>query len=271
MIWRLGLVFVAAAAAITHGGGTGAISVVAHRGASAYAPENTVAAFEVARDQHADMFETDVQETKDHQLILMHDPTLARTTDVEKVFPGRAPWNVGDFTLAEVRKLDAGSWFASEYRREPVPTLADTLRAMDGEGLDLLLEIKEPQLYPGIETRVAAELRRHPSWLGRVVVQSFSWDSMRTFHQVMPQVPVGLLGTPAVADLPKLAKFAKKINPPYENLTADYVRRVHDQDMEVFTWTANTPDTIRRLVSYRVDGIITNKPDVCRSETKALV
>ncbi|WP_157251678.1 glycerophosphodiester phosphodiesterase [Nonomuraea typhae] len=235
---------------------------VAHRGASADAPENTLAAFRLAARQGADMFELDVQETKDHQLVLMHDTTLARTTDAERVFPGRSPWQVGDFTLAEIRKLDAGSWFGSRHDGEPVPTLGETLREMDGTGLGLLLEIKAPQLYPGIEGRVAAELRDNAAWLrqGRLVVQSFSWRSMRTFHRRLPQVPVGLLGTPAVQDLPALAAYATQINPPYQDLTRAYVRRVHSLGMQVFTWTVDDPATWRRMASYGVDGIITNRP-----------
>ncbi|WP_256863055.1 glycerophosphodiester phosphodiesterase family protein [Microbispora sp. GKU 823] len=201
--------------------------------ASAYAPENTVAAFDLARDQGADMFELDVQETRDHHLVLMHDTTLGRTTDAEEVFPGRAPWRVGDLTLAEIRKLDAGSWFSRKYAGEAVPTLGEALRAMRGSGLGLLLEIKEPRLYPGIEARVAEEIGRDPAWRGRVVVQSFDWDSMRRFHRLMPGVPIGLLGTPQVADLPGLARFADQINPPYADVTEEYVRRVHRLRMKV--------------------------------------
>jgi glycerophosphoryl diester phosphodiesterase len=242
---------------------------IAHRGASAYAPENTIAAFELAHEQHADVFELDVQETKDHQLVLMHDTTLTRTTNVEVVFPDRAPWKVGDLTLAEIRKLDAGSWFAAAYKGERVPTLGETLRAMSGSGLGLLLEIKAPQLYRGIEIRIADELRRSPSWLSsdRLTVQSFDWDSMRTFHRSMPEVPIGLLGTPTTAELPKLAEFADRINPPYDDLTPEYVQRVHDHRMQVFTWTVDDPGIMRRLISYRVDGIITNTPDVMHTLT----
>jgi glycerophosphoryl diester phosphodiesterase len=237
---------------------------IAHRGASAYAPENTMAAFELAREQHADVFELDVQETKDHRLVLMHDTTLARTTDVEVLFPDRAPWKVGDLTLAEIRKLDAGSWFAAKHTGERVPTLGEALRAMSESGLGLLLEVKAPQLYRGIEARIAAELRRNPSWLSadRLTVQSFDWDSMRTFHRSMPEVPIGLLGTPTTGELPKLAEFASQINPPYSTLTPEYVQRVHDLRMKVLTWTVDNPEIMRRLISYRVDGIITNKPNV---------
>ncbi|TMR09411.1 glycerophosphodiester phosphodiesterase [Nonomuraea turkmeniaca] len=241
-----------------------AVVNVAHRGASAYAPENTIIAFELADEQQADMFELDVQETEDHKLVLMHDTTLSRTTDVERVFPGLSPWNVGDLTLAQIRKLDAGSWFSGEYAGEPVPTLGETLDAMSGSGMGLLLEVKKPELYPGIEQRIADELRRHPGWLapGRLVVQSFSWESMRRFHRLLPDVPIGLLGTPSTADLPGLATFADQINPPYPTLTASYVRRVHGLGMRVLTWTVDNPDVMRRMLAYRVDGIITNRPGV---------
>ncbi|WP_336204460.1 glycerophosphodiester phosphodiesterase [Nonomuraea sp. LPB2021202275-12-8] len=234
------------------------IANVAHRGASAYAPENTLTAFRLAARQGADMFELDVQETRDHELILVHDTTLARTTDVERVFPGRAPWRVGDFTMAQVRELDAGSWAGSGYER--VPTLREALRAMGASGLGLLVEIKSPELYPGIEARVAAELRR--SWDGPLIVQSFDWNAMRRFRQVMPEAPIGLLGTPSTGELPRLAEFADQINPPYGDLGRDYVEGVHEHGMEVFAWTVDDPATMRRLISYQVDGIITNRPDV---------
>ncbi|MGP3959023.1 glycerophosphodiester phosphodiesterase [Nonomuraea sp. 3N208] len=241
-----------------------AVLNVAHRGASAYAPENTIAAFELAGKQRADMFELDVQETKDHELVLMHDTTLSRTTDVERVFPGLSPWNVGDLTLTQIGKLDAGSWLSDEYAGEPVPTLGEALRAMSGSGMGLLLEVKKPELYPGIERRIADELRRHSSWLspGRLVVQSFNFESMRRFHRLLPDVPIGLLGTPTTAELPELARFADQINPQYTTLTPSYVRRVHDLGMQVLAWTVDNPDVMRRMLTYRVDGIITNKPDV---------
>ena len=240
---------------------------IAHRGASGYAPENTIAGFQLATKQHADMFELDVQESRDHQLVVMHDTTLARTTNVEEIFPDRAPWNVSDFTLSEIRKLDAGSWFSPKYAGEPVPTLGETLLAMRGSGLGLLLEIKSPELYPGIERRIATELRSKDAWLvpdpreRRLVVESFNWDSMRRFHSIMPGVPIGLLGAPAVPKLPELASFADQINPEYVDLTPEYVQDVHGLGMEVFTWTVNDEDTMRAAIAAGVDGIATTRPD----------
>lgn len=250
------------------------ITNVAHRGASAYAPENTLAAVKLAGRQHADVFEIDVQESKDHKLVIMHDTTLARTTNVEKVYPDRAPWKVSDFTLAEIRKLDAGSWFAKKYKGERVPTLGQVLSVMRGRGLGLLLELKSPALYPGIEKRVAAALKRSPSWLRydpserRLAVQSFDWESVRRFHSVMPRVPTGLLGKPKAEDLPELAEYADQINPTFGDLTASYVKKVHAARMDVLTWTLNDRGRMRKAVRLGVDGIITDKPDVLRRVLK---
>jgi glycerophosphoryl diester phosphodiesterase len=243
---------------------------VAHRGASAYAPENTLSAFRLARAKGADMFELDVQETRDHQLVIMHDTTLARTTNAEDLYPGRGPWRVADFTLAEIGRLDAGGWFANRYAGERVPTLGQVLSAMSGSGLGLLLEIKSPALYPGIERRVAAELKRYPSWLRydqherRLVVQSFDWASVRRFHAVLPRVPTGLLGTPDADDLPGLAEFADQVNPPFGTLTGSYVEEVQDAGMDVLAWTIDDPRDMERAVALGVDGIITDRPDVLR-------
>lgn len=246
------------------------ITNIAHRGASHYAPENTLAAFREAKTRHADLFETDVQLTKDGEPVLMHDTTLARTTDAEDVFPGRSPWNVRDFTLAEIRRLDAGSWFGAEYKGEPVPTLGDALTAMERAGLGLLLEVKSPKLYPDIGRRIAAELSKYPSWSQpdpngrRLIVQSFDWDFIRDFQPLMPHIPRGLLGKPATGELPAMARFADQINPSHNDLTADYATRVHRLGMEVFAWTIDDAAGMRRAIGRGADGVITNRPDILR-------
>ncbi|SDK73577.1 glycerophosphodiester phosphodiesterase [Nonomuraea jiangxiensis] len=240
---------------------------VAHRGASARAPENTIPALELAASHGADVVEFDVQETRDHKLVLMHDTTLARTTNAESVLPGLSPWRVGDLTLAQIRKLDAGSWFSDEYARTRVPTLDEALRAADDSGVGVLLEVKAPELYPGIEQRIVTELRRHPEWVSpqRLVVQSFDWDSMRTFHRLLPSVPIALLGRPSTGQLPEVAKFADQVNPHYTDLSTSYVRRAHDLGLRVLTYTVDSASAMRRLIDYGVDGIVTNRPDVLRS------
>ncbi|GAA3171574.1 MULTISPECIES: glycerophosphodiester phosphodiesterase [Streptomyces] len=247
--------------------------VIAHRGASAYAPENTLAAVDKAAELGVEWVENDVQRTKDGELVVLHDDSLQRTTDVEEVFPDRAPWKVKDFTAAEIARLDAGSWFDPAYAGARVPTLEQFVHRVERYDQKLLLELKNPQLYPGIE-RQTLKVLSNEGWLdrehvrNRLIVQSFGADSVRTVHELKPAVKTGFLGTPPVADLPSYAAFTDQINPSYGSLTADYVdavhalRGAHGKRLEVFTWTVNDAENARRVDGYGVDGIITNTPDV---------
>ncbi|AVV43256.1 glycerophosphodiester phosphodiesterase family protein [Streptomyces sp. ID05-04B] len=250
-------------------------AVVAHRGASAVAPENTLEAVDRAKSLGTLWVENDVQRTRDGELVVVHDDSLRRTTDVEEVFPGRAPWKVKDFTAAEVARLDAGSWFGPAYAGVRVPTLTQYLDRVDRNHQNLLLEIKNPELYPGIEQEVLG-LLGDEVWLdehhlaSRLVVQSFSADCLRTVHRLMPAVRIGLLGKPALSDLPRISVFADQINPSCTGLSQAYVAAVqeltgpHGRPMKVFTWTVDDAETARAVAGYGVDGVITDRPDVVR-------
>lgn len=250
--------------------------VIAHRGASAYTPENTLAAVDTAGDQGIDWVENDVQRTKDGRLVVIHDDSLQRTTDVEQIFPDRAPWKVKDFTAAEIARLDAGSWFGERWAGERVPTLKQYLNAVGVNRQKLLLEIKGPEQYPGVEKDILRVLRQE-GWLDRahvrnkLVIQSFSADSVRTVHRLRPDVTTGFLGTPAVADLPAYAAYTDQINPAHTSLTGDYVAAVHrlkgphGKPLKVSTWTVNDATGALRVRDLGVDGIITNNPDVVRN------
>lgn len=222
-----------------------------------------------------DWVENDVQRTKDGELVVVHDDTLARTTDVEQVFPDRKPWKVKDFTAAEIALLDAGSWFGEEYAGAFVPTLREYLDRVQRNRQRLLLEIKKPELYPGIEEQTVKVLGE-AGWLDerhvtqRLVVQSFSADSVRAVHAVRPDLVTAFLGTPTVADLPRYAEFTDRINPWHTTITADWVAAVHGlqgahgKAMEVDTWIVDDAATARKVKAMGVDGIITNAPDVIR-------
>ncbi|MEU3773928.1 glycerophosphodiester phosphodiesterase family protein [Streptomyces sp. NPDC032472] len=247
--------------------------VYAHRGASAYAPENTLASIDLARRLGFDWVENDVQRTRDGELVVIHDDTLARTTDVEERFPDRKPWRVKDFTAAEIATLDAGSWFDDSYAGARVPTLRDYLDRVQRNRQRLLLEIKKPELYPGIEEQTLQVLDG-AGWLDadhvrrRLVVQSFSTDSVRIVHGLRPDLVTAFLGTPAVADLPEYARFTDRINPWHTTISADWVTAVHGlqgahgRAMEVDTWIVDDAVTARKVQGMGVDGIITNAPDV---------
>ncbi|MGW7020539.1 glycerophosphodiester phosphodiesterase [Streptomyces decoyicus] len=248
---------------------------VAHRGASSYAPENTLASIDAAERLGFEWVENDVQRTKDGELVILHDNSLARTTDVEQVFPGRSPWNVSDFTLNEIEKLDAGSWFGPKFRGERVPTLEDYMDEVEHNDQSLLMELKSPELYPGIELQTLRELRR-TGWLDnrhvkrRLIIQSFNADAIKTVHKLRPDLKTGFLGNPSVADLPKFAKYCDQINPVHTAVTPEYVAAVHGlkgphrRPLDLYTWTVDDPATAVKVAGLGVDGIITNKPDVVR-------
>ncbi|MFD3695927.1 glycerophosphodiester phosphodiesterase [Streptomyces sp. NPDC058646] len=247
--------------------------VYAHRGASAYAPENTLDAIDLAMRLGFDWVENDVQRTKDGELVVIHDDTLNRTTDVEQVFPGRSPWKVKDFTAAEIARLDAGSWFGEEFTGARVPTLREYMNRVQRNQQRLLLEIKKPELYPGIEEQTLKVLDE-TGWLDerhvarRLVVQSFSADCVRSVHRLRPDLVTAFLGTPPVADLPRYAEFTDRINPWHTTISADWVAAVHGllgahgKALEVDTWIVDDAATARKVRDMGVDGIITNAPDV---------
>ncbi|WP_075735795.1 glycerophosphodiester phosphodiesterase [Streptomyces acidiscabies] len=250
--------------------------VVAHRGASARAPENTLAAVDKAAEMEVAWVENDVQRTKDGELVVIHDDTLRRTTNAAKIFPGRAPWKVKNFTAAEIAQLDAGSWFGPAFAGQRVPTLKQFVNRLDTHRQKLLLEIKNPQLYPGIEQQIIKVLGNE-GWLdpwhltSRLIVQSFDAASIRTVHGLRPAVRTGFLGTPAVADLPSYARFADLINPSHTTVTSEYVSAVHalrgphHRRLQMYVWTVDDAVNARKAAGYGVDGIITNKPDVVRA------
>lgn len=245
----------------------GGVANIAHRGASAYAPENTLAAVRKAIARDADLVEVDVQRTRDGALVLMHDLTLERTTDAATVLPGRAPWRVADLTLAEISRLDAGSWFGPEFAGERVPTLEEALAVLGLSELGILVELKRPGLYPGVVADVAAAVRhgvRRPDGtasVGDLIVQSFDHAAVRDLKRIQPATTVGALGSPAAWRLPELGRWADQVNPHHRLVDRAYVDRVHAAGMACHVWTVNTAGAMRHALRLGVDGVITNHPD----------
>jgi glycerophosphoryl diester phosphodiesterase len=217
------------------------IDVIAHRGASAHAPENTLAAVDLAADLQAHLVEVDVQLTKDGHPVVIHDTTLRRTTDVRSRFPGRGPCSVADLTLAEIRALDAGSWFDARYAGAQVPTLQEVLDTLRGRA-GLLLEVKAPNLYPGIAEAVATVLDGE-GWLRAGCA--------------------GLLGgPPARHRFTEPPTWASQRNRNHRRVTGRFVDMVHRHGMVTWPYTVDDPNRMRALIDLGVDGIITNRPDV---------
>ncbi len=186
-------------------------AIIAHRGASYLAPEMTKPAYMLACEMGADYIEMDVQRSKDGVLVATHDTELCRTTDIEKVFPQRARQSLANFTLAELQRLDAGSWFNRRYPQRArrsyhglkIMTLEQILAI--GESTQpklpgIYLETKSPHLYPGIEEQIVALLQKR-GWISasgqldqrRVIFQSFAAASAEKFKRLAPGVPSILL------------------------------------------------------------------------------
>ncbi|WP_142505334.1 glycerophosphodiester phosphodiesterase family protein [Melghirimyces algeriensis] len=237
---------------------------VAHRGASGYAPENTIAAFDKAVEMKADFFELDVQRSKDGHLVVLHDTSVDRTTD--------GTGYVRDMTLAELKRLDAGSWFSSKYSGEKIPTLEEVLERYRNKRINILIELKKPSLYPGIEQQVANLLReKHMDrWRGKVVVQSFNHDSIRRFHQTMPWVMTGaLVSYTSYKDtgvtnehLNTFARYADFVNPNKKLVDRDLVNRVHQRGMKILPYTVRSSEAADRLFHIGVDGFVTDYPEL---------
>jgi glycerophosphoryl diester phosphodiesterase len=237
----------------------------AHRGESGMAPENTAAAFELAIASGADFIETDVQLSADGELVIIHDATLVRTTDAEQVFPDRSPWRVQDFTLAELKMLDAGSWYSPKFAGQRILTLDELLDLVRGRA-GLNIEIKSPAANPGLAEKLAASLRRHPGWISaaepaqRLIVGSFDEQALRDFHAQLPNVPVAYItyDVPSSEKLAELAGWVDSVNPDYRRLRPEDAARVIAAGIDLVPWTVDAPEYWRWLIDLGVDGLITN-------------
>jgi glycerophosphoryl diester phosphodiesterase len=261
--------------------------LIAHRGASAYAPEHTLAAYRLAVQQGADYVEQDLAVTKDGVLICLHDDSLARTTNVEELFPDRSPWLAVDFSLAEVKQLDAGSWFDPRFAGERIPTWEEAVNAV-GTAAGLYPELKTPSLYEsrGIDmTRLFIDsLRRlglteRPA--GSLIVQSFDDRPLRQLARELPAMQRTFLidtrdGTRWLsrAGLAEIASFATGIGPSKLLLDGrpELVAMAHEARLTVtpYTFTTRGPATrfggVREEMRYflselEVDAVFTDNPD----------
>jgi len=231
----------------------GRVLTIAHRGASADAPENTLRAFEAALAAGADALELDVHMAADGALVVIHDATLARTTSGQGV--------VGALTLADLRRLDAGAWFGPAFAGTSIPTLAEVVAFARGRAR-LFVEIKGgSDLYPGIESAVIRCLKEG-GVLREAVVMSFDHPALLAVRSASPEVetaallegrPVDPVGVAAAARAGGLALEHQLITARERALTAA-------AGLWLYAWTVDEEARMRRLVDLGVDGIITNQP-----------
>lgn len=227
--------------------------VIAHRGASGHAPENTLAAFERAVQLGAGFIETDLHLTRDARFVAIHDATLERTTN------GRG--NVHDFTLAELRQLDAGMWFDRQFMGQRIPTLEEVLKFGGEHDVIFYLEVKYDAAW-GMHHSLVAELHKTQS-TARSIVISFDQSTLAALRQVDSTMMMGLLVDEPREDFAKVAieLGVRQLCPKANLVTPKLVEDAHRLDLQVATWTADDPEVMRAVAAAGVDGIMSNFPD----------
>jgi len=246
--------------------GAPTVAVIAHRGLPTRAPDNTLAAFRKALELGVDMLEVDVQLTKDGHLVVLHDTSVNRTTD------GRGA--LRDFTLEELKSLDAGNWFAEEFRNEHIPTLDEVVDILDA-GTTLLLEIKYGSPYHmGIEERLIAFIRQH-QLEHRVLIKSFDSDVVSRVRRLAPNIPVGISILFRIPFLSLIVHRGIRFGDVLEEdvdflhvhrigLTQALIDDAHARGMKVIAWDVNDEKTMRKVIAMGVDAIETDEPELLK-------
>jgi glycerophosphoryl diester phosphodiesterase len=271
--------------------------LVAHRGASAYAPEHTLEAYRLALEQKADFVEQDLAVSKDGVLVCIHDLTLERTTNVEDVFPDRfveekgsgastKRWPVHDFTLAEIKRLDAGAWFGKKFAGARVPTFQEAIDLVRGKA-GLYPELKDPEFYRarGVspEKLLAEALTRNSlveDSATAVIIQSFDDTTLKNLARDLTAVPrVFLVEARAIdrVDSPEklrdIAAWATGLGPnkAIVEMRPEVVKWAHAAKLTVTPWTFRSSNTgaypsvreemTKFLYDYGVDAVFTDNPD----------
>ncbi|SDJ20859.1 glycerophosphodiester phosphodiesterase [Paenibacillus naphthalenovorans] len=231
--------------------------IIAHRGASGYAPENTIAAFELAIDQNADGMELDVHLTKDGEVVICHDDDVKRTTNSQGL--------IKDMTLEELRRLDAGSWYGESFRGITIPTLQEFMALAADTHMLINLEIKNlPYYHKGIEQKLIRSVHEH-DMLDRVVISSFDHYALAETARLEPAMKLGVLFSTRVIDpwdyVRKLPFAAYSLHPHYSFVDVEYIRQCHAHGYKVYPYTVNEAEWAGPLAQAGLDGVITNYPD----------
>jgi len=248
--------------------------LIAHRGHSAKAPENTLVAFRAAEEAGFSWVETDADLLADGTVVLIHDPTFKRTAHARD--------RVSHVVASDLDSLDAGSWFSEEFFNVRVPRLDALVDLMIETGLNANIELKLTDPTPDrVETYISAigqSLQRLPAEgrSGRVIISSFNHQLLAAFHIQLPEFPTACLferGRFAPFNRHSVwrdaARFtgASFVHPHHRELTADIVRKIYEEGLRVNTWTVNSAERAAQLASWGVEGICTDGPESLTPET----
>ncbi len=247
-------------------GRSASVEIIAHRGASHTAPENTLAAVNLAWEMGADAVEVDIQLSRDSRIVVIHDPTTRRTANNRRKVEGQ--------NLAELKALDAGAWKHPRWGGERIPTLAEVLETIP-PGKRLFVEVK---CGPAFLKDFAATLKGTGRTAGEIVLIGFSWQTMRLAKERFPQIEMCLVADfqqskrtgqtrPTAEDLIGLVRRAGLDGVDADAsgpIDAAFVRKVKQAGLSFYVWTVDSVARARQLAKAGVDGITTNRPDLLR-------
>lgn len=245
--------------------------IIGHRGASGYAPEHTIESYRLAEEMGADYLEIDLQQTKEGELVAMHDSTVDRTTDQN------GP--VNSYTLAQLKQLDAGSWFNEEHPDladeknigATIPSLREVFEEF-GTSVNYYIETKSPEDYENMEQELLHllnefHLLEDPA-SGKVILQSFSPESLILLHQSSPDIPlIQLLRFDGKADitddeLKQIKTYAAGIGTNYKTITPNFTQKVRQADLELHPYTVNSEKELLNMFDMGATGVFTDYIDL---------
>jgi glycerophosphoryl diester phosphodiesterase len=235
--------------------------IIAHRGSSLHAPENTLAAFDLALRHGADAIELDAKLSKDGYVLVIHDQTVDRTTS--------ASGKVSDMTLEKLKKLDAGSHFDITFQGEPIPTLDEVFETV---GKQIIVNVELTNLstpFDSLPEKVAEIILRH-NLAHNTLVSSFNPLALRKIKYHLPETPIGLLvlhgfiGKPFLGRLGRIIVPYHTLHPETGAVTPQLVKRTHQLGRRIFVYTVNQVNDMQRLFIMGVDGIFTDDPLLAR-------
>jgi glycerophosphoryl diester phosphodiesterase len=235
--------------------------IIAHRGASAYAPENTIAAFELAIQQRADVIELDAKLTADEHVVVIHDVTVDRTTN--------GTGFVHELTLSDLKQLDASHTFNSKFRGETIPTLDEVFNKI-GNRIMINIELSNYRSpFDSLPEKVDQVIKSH-GLQDNLLVSSFNLISLRRFHQLKPSIPIGILVKRGLlsnligSDLGNILVSYQSYHPEKRLVNQELVNKVHRYGRRIYPFTINSASEMKRLLSLQVDGIFTDDPITAR-------
>jgi glycerophosphoryl diester phosphodiesterase len=232
--------------------------VMAHRGYSSKAPENTMPAFELALEAGSGGIELDVHLTKDGEVVVIHDDVLDRTTN------GKGP--VASFTMAELKQVDAGSWFSPEFKGVTLPTLREVLDLIKGKDILLNVETKAALGFEQLNEKLAPLLDEYSMW-DRTIISSFNHYALVHIKHIRPQARTGILYNCGLFNPWEYAKSigASALHAHHRTLFPELVQEAQQNGMMVNVWTVDQTTDIERMILAKVDSVITNVPEKVQS------